>query len=145
MTPDDQLDTVLRHLDNDLPDRETFTDIMKNIGFGISDKNIELLVNKLVNDGHVQASPQTNKEGQPNGKYIYNITFQGRQFLNHSFIYKNRPYKAKATLAKITNAWTVIKTIIIIIHAVLIFSIAVAGVWLAYDSKQKDFRKFSNS
>lgn len=137
MTPDDQLDTVLRHLDNDLPDRETFTDIMKNIGFDISDKNIELLVNKLVNDGHVQASPLTSG-GHPNGKYSYNITFQGRQFLNHSFIYKNRPYKAKATLAKINKVWTIIKTTVVVINAVIILSIAAIGVWVSYDSKQKD-------
>lgn len=145
MTPDNQLDTVLRHLDKDKDHFATGRDLIAQFRadtkLNISDKDFDMLLHKLVLDGHVEEKPSNDTNIDrllpPN---FFRITFQGRQFLNHAFIYKNRPYKAKATLAKIANAWTVLKTIVIIIHAVLILIIAAAGVWVAYDSRQKDLK-----
>lgn len=137
MTADDQLDSVLRYLDNEEEYPELHSEIKSKLSFSISEKDLELLLDKLYIDGHV--SFKTGKTGgQPNDIRNYFITFQGRQFLNHSFLCKNRPYKAHATLAKINNAWTIIKTIVVVIHAVIILFIAAIGVWVTYDSRQKD-------
>ncbi len=82
MTPQIKLDKVLTYLDNDITHRETFSEIMDNLDFEISDKDLELVLEKLCIDGYVIKLPSIRPDGSPdpNPIMIYNISFEGKYF-----------------------------------------------------------------
>jgi hypothetical protein len=131
MTPDDKLDTVLKLLDNDLPERETFTQIQKRVTFGISVKDLDLLLDKLAHDGHIEKEHLISG-GVNINQFSYNISFNGRLFLSRGgYCSQTRQIKNNINL-------TVCKTFANVANAIVIISIAAFTAWVSWTSEEQE-------
>lgn len=76
------LDKSLLYLDNDNLIPESFTHIHKNIGFEITEKNLELVLLKLERDGYVYKKARIRNIPDLSRTHLwsYSITFDGRAF-----------------------------------------------------------------
>ena len=128
MIPDEKLDKVLSHLDNDNEFPEDVDDIRPKLDFDISAKDLYAILEKLHKDGY--ADFKFGKTGGvPNNNKYYYITFHGRLFR------LQKGYQRQTRDTKIKTIWTNIKITMAVINAVIILSIA-AGVYVAWDAKQ---------
>lgn len=134
MTPDEKLDTVLRLLDKDtshlIPAKKLLEQFRVVTKTDISHKDFDILLDKLEIDGHIFQDKLI--------EHTYRITFQGRQFLSHSFIFKNRPYTGKATKDKINTVWTITKTVAHASNAIIIVIIAAFTAWVSWTSNEQE-------
>lgn len=139
MKPEEQLDKVLQHLDNDLPDRELFKAIKKKLDFDISSKDLELLLNKLVEDRNIEANKLTDENRNPVGGHCYNITYQGRSFLSSTWWpHQKQPYSQMKMMARMQKWYAIAKTIISIIITIITIAIAGFGVFIAWSTYVQD-------
>lgn len=134
MTPDEQLDTVLRSLDHDLQVRETFTDIeerLKKSNFDIGVKNLDLLLDKLAIDGHIEKE-HVISGGVKVNRFTYNISFQGCLFLSRGgYVSQSRQIKNNIRL----TTWTRIANAA---NAIIIVGIAAFAAWTSFSQSQQE-------
>ena len=131
MTPDNKLDTVLKLLDNDLPNRETFTQIQDRVKFAISVKDLDLLLDKLALDGHIEKEHLTSG-GVKLNQFAYNISFHGRLFLSRG------GYCSQTRQIKNSNNWTICKTIANAANAIIIIGIAAFTACVSWTSDEQE-------
>jgi len=113
-----QLDQVLNYLNNDNESFEKFYDVKSKLKF--ENKNLDLLLDKLSDDGYVLIKEST----QPNVDKInpptyYRITYNGRLFSNQG------GYAKEFRNKKLKQMWIVSKIIANIINA---FAIIIIGI-----------------
>ena len=129
MAPDDILDNILVYLDNNELYPESHTDIKEKLSFDISDKHLQLVLDKLCLDGYIDMR-HGKTDGEPNDLKYYHITFHGRLFLSRD------GYRQETIIQKRKGNWTRVKTIAATINAMIILVIAASGVYVAWDAKR---------
>ena len=118
---------VLDYLDNDNQDREMFEDISNNLPKKLNSKEFALVLDKLSDDNYIQKIVMTSA-GKPINNWTYNISFQGRLFLDNTlYPWRRHPYSQMRGMQRIKAIWTVAKTIIITLNAFAIL-------WLMYNA-----------
>ena len=130
-TPEEQLDYVLKYLYNDEEFQETQEQISQRIKTKISNKDLHLILEKLVHDGYVYFSFVKNG-GKPTDERTFYISFSGRLFLRRG------GFQKESKILKRKNRWTIAKTIAATLNAISILAIAIWGVVVSKESKLKD-------
>jgi len=93
LTPIEKLDNTLAALNNDNQKKESFNKVQSLIVFETTNKELELILNKLYKDGYIE-SKNIAKEGNP--KIMkYNITYDGLMFSQYEGGYKEKINKDK--------------------------------------------------
>ena len=137
MTPDNQLDTVLRHLDKDKDHFATGKDLIAQFRadtkLNISDKDFDMLLRKIVLDGHVEEKPSNDTNvDRLLPPTFFRITFQGRFFLSHG------GYKSSSKRRIAQYAWTITKIIANAANAIIIIGIAGFAAWTSWSQSQQE-------
>ena len=104
-----RLDT-LRALNNKNQIREDFKTVRGNITFNTTEKELTLILNKLIKDGHVE------QLGGSGNLYSYTITHEGIIYSNSQ---KNYGTKVVFWIKKPGNMWKVLTPIITFILGVI--------------------------
>lgn len=135
MTPDEQLDTVLKYLDTVKVFFMMAPDIKKHTLPDTTDKDFDMLLDKLVLDGHVL---QKNLLGDNVDTLLppagYRINFQGRQFLSLG------GYSSQRKKTIWSNRFTTAKTPANILNAIIIIILTAVSIGVSYDGKQTDLK-----
>lgn len=135
-----QLDSVLNYLDNDLNSRERFSDIKAKLSISLSNKDLELILEKCVQDGYVQKLPTKKPDGSPDGNFTYNITLEGRLFLARTWYpWHRKPYSLSKALKRLNSLWSISKTLVILINGLAILILMYLGV--AVSNKTNELEK----
>ena len=134
--PERKLDNILIYLDNKEEYQETFNEIKTKSKSNLSNKELHLILEKLLKDQYIGFS-FINKNGIPTSEKTYYISFEGQIFLNRG------GYTEESRMIKKNKCWIKTKTTAVFLNAIIIILIGLAGVWATYDSKNKD-KKISN-
>lgn len=137
MTPDEQLDTVLRLLDKDknhfATGKELIDKFRTDTKFDISDKDFDMLLHKIVLDGHVEEKPSNDTNiDHLLPPTFFRITFQGRLFLSHG------GHKSSSNRRIAQYAWTITKIIANAANAIIIIGIAGFAAWTSWSQSQQE-------
>jgi len=130
MKPEEQLDKILKYLNNDDTEdrRELFNEIKDKVGFNITEKDLELALNKLVDDKYVRRTDLINRERVPVGGYCYDITYHGRLFSSRG------GYQSESKKLIAQKRWITVKTTAIAVNTVIVTIIAIVGTLIAWET-----------
>lgn len=131
MKPERKLDAVLKALDNQELYPEDYHQIKSRLLIDIQDKELGLILNKLVDDKYVVKQLAT-KEGKSTNDKYFQITYQG-------LLFHQRGGFVKETKAlNRSRYWMIAKTIAATLNAITILTIAVWGVLVSKQSNDKE-------
>jgi cell division protein FtsL len=145
--PVDQLDLVLSVLDDDNWKPQTFQQIrhlVMNKKVRITDKDLELAIEKLCDDKYVSAienfdgrSPIQKSQNIPIPDKHYRITYLGRFFMNSvPDQYKGRPYRNQKAIDLRNIFYTKTKTVLNVASTLIIIIIGALGVYVTDKSNK---------
>ena len=134
LDPIDQLDIVLNLLNHNNDEPEGFDELREKLklsDFQISDKDLQIVVDKLCDDKYLAWVSGQTRFGTTSDKFFY-ITHLGRIFFQKSpsFILKKHPYKKREMIESIQTIYTISKTVATISYSLIIVFIAYWGVKL---------------
>jgi hypothetical protein len=132
MTTEKKLDDVLKYLDNENDNFEDFRNIKSKFE-DLKNKELDLILDKLFLDGYIIKKDSTSENAD---KLLppsyYRITFHGKLFISRG------GYQIETNANKWKNIWIKTKTVANTINAIIILILAALGIFISYESKQKD-------
>lgn len=128
---EEKLDKVLTYLDNDEKFPENIDNIRSHLDFNIDNKELLRILQKLITDNCVDFTFGTS-EGKPNNLRYYYITYHGRLFLSRGGYHQETIFLIRK------KRWMKLKTITAAMNAIAIIIIAAWGLYIAYQSMNKD-------
>jgi len=131
MTEINKIDLVLNYLNNDKDRSEKILVIQSNLSIQIPIKDLHLILQKINADGNCSIG-YGKTGGIKNEIRHYFITYQGKIFLS------NGGYSKQAKSIWWNDSWIKTKTIANLLNTLLLLSVAIIGIWITYDSKEKD-------
>lgn len=137
MNADRTLDTILGSLNIEDDAPKLHEEVKKLLPIEISDKELRLALDKLELDGFV--GYMTGKTGgEPNDVRQYHITFDGKVFLESSWLLKNQPYRSNTWRQRLRVSYRVLATALIVLNSVVIALISFWGVKVADRSNRME-------